>query len=78
MKKKLNRNNRYQFPLLYVGLKKFIFYTEILSQNFDYNAVNFTLFSTIISLKKIDQWSQIMSKENFHDVISALVIVMYT
>ena len=53
MQKKLNQNNRSQFPLLYVGLKKFMFYTEILSQNFDYNAVNFPNFSTIISLKKI-------------------------
>ena len=70
MLKKLNRNNRYQFPLLYVGLKKFMFYTEILSQNFDYNAVNFANFFTIISMKKKD------NKSCQREIFTALVIVI--
>ena len=60
MKKKLNRNNRYQFPFLYVGIKKTIFYTEILSKIFliyNANAVNFAHFFSIISMKKKDNKS---------------------
>ena len=71
MLKKLNRNNRYQFPLLYVGLKKTMIYTEILSKIFlIYNAVNFAHFFAIISMKKKD------NKSCQREIFTALVIVI--